>query len=199
MSLSTVLFPEYRRRVLGVLLLHPDQRYYLREIARLTDTAPGTLTRELSKLVKAGVLTVQKVGNQAHYTANRDCPIFDELAGILRKTSGLRDVLVEALLPFAQQIEVAFVFGSMASGKARSQSDIDLMVIGSVGFGDLVAVLYPAQEQLGRELNPKVFTPAEWRSLMADQGTFVRDIMAKPKLFIMGHESDLVNAGGEQG
>ncbi|MHB1587838.1 MAG: nucleotidyltransferase domain-containing protein [Acidiferrobacteraceae bacterium] len=134
MSLNAILFPEYRRRVLGLLLLHPDQRYYLREIARLTGTTAGTLTRELSRLVKAGVVNAQKVGNQAHYSANRDCPVFDELASILRKTSGLTDVLAEALLPLADQIEVAFVFRSVANGKARSESDIDVMVIGDVSF-----------------------------------------------------------------
>ncbi len=191
MSLNAILFPEYRRRVLGLLLLHPDQRYYLREIARLTGTSAGTLTRELSKLVKAGVLTVQKVGNQAHYAANRDCPVFDELASILRKTSGLTDVLAEALLPLADQIEAAFVFGSVASGKARSESDIDLMVIGDVSFKAVVAALYPLQERLGRELNPKVYSRMEWRNLVAENGTFIRDIQSKPMLFIMGRESDL--------
>lgn len=191
MSLTEVLFPEYRRRVLGLLLLHPDQRYYLREIARLTGSTAGTLTRELSKLVKAGVVTVQKVGNQAHYSANRDCPVFDELASILRKTSGLTDVLAEALLPLADQIEAAFVFGSVASGKARAESDIDLMVIGDVSFKAVVTALYSLQERLGRELNPKVYSRKEWRDLVTENGTFIRDIQKKPMLFIMGRESDL--------
>lgn len=191
MSLNAILFPEYRRRVLGLLLLHPDQRYYLREIARLTGTTPGTLTRELSKLVKAGVLNVQKVGNQAHYSANCDCPVFDELASILRKTSGLTDVLAEALLPLADQIEVAFVFGSIASGKARSESDIDVMVIGDVSFKAVVTALYPLQERLGRELNPKVYSRMEWRNLVAENSTFIRDIQKKPMLFIIGTESGL--------
>ena len=99
--LGSVLFTDYRRRVLGLLLLHPERRYYLREMARLTGTVPGTLKRELSKLESAGVLTVEKVGNQAHYAANRDCPIFEELASVLRKTSGLADVLSEGLAPLA--------------------------------------------------------------------------------------------------
>ncbi|HUX82055.1 MAG TPA: nucleotidyltransferase domain-containing protein [Halothiobacillus sp.] len=191
MSLNAILFPEYRRRVLGLLLLHPDQRYYLREIARLTGTTAGTLARELTKLVKAGVITVQKVGNQSHYSANPDCPVFDELASILRKTSGLTDVLADALLPLADQIEVAFIFGSVASGKARSESDIDLMVIGDVSFKAVVTALYSLQERLGRELNPKVYSRMEWRNLVAENGTFIRDIQKKPMLFIMGRESDL--------
>jgi predicted nucleotidyltransferase len=195
MTLASVLFTDYRRRVLGLLLLHPEQRYYLREIARLTRTVPGTLTRELSKLVKAGVLTVTKVGNQAHYGANRDCPVFEELAGILRKTSGLVDVLAEGLIPLAAQIEVAFVFGSMASGKGRSGSDIDLMVIGDADYGAVVQQLHPMQQVLEREINPKLYSRTEWQKLVKKQSAFVRDVMGKPKLFVIGNEQSLIVGG----
>lgn len=191
MTLGSVIFPEYRRRVLGLLLLHPDQRYYLREIARLTGTAPGTLTRELSKLVEAGVLSVQKVGNQAHYSANRECPIFDELASILRKTSGLVDVLAEGLMPLAARIDAAFVFGSMASGKAGASSDVDLMVIGKMEFGEVVQRLHPLQQVLGREINPKLYSRDEWQKLVAGKSAFVREVLGKPKLFVIGNEQSL--------
>lgn len=197
MTLGSVLFTDYRRRVLGLLLLHPDQRYYLREIARLTGTVPGTLTRELAKLADAGVLSVEKVGNQAHYSANRACPIFEELAGILRKTSGLADVLAEGLLPLSAQIEAAFVFGSMAGGKANAGSDIDLMLIGDADYAALVRQLHPLQELLGREINPKLYGRAEWQKLVAKKGAFVRDVLGKPKLFVIGNEQSL-SVGGEQ-
>ncbi len=177
--------------MLGLLLLHPDQRYYLREIARLTNTTAGTLTRELSRLVKASVVNVQKVGNQTHYSANRDCPVFDELASILRQTSGLTDVLAEALLPLADQIEAAFVFRSVARGKARPESDIDVMVTGDISFKAVVTALYSLQGRLGRELNPKVYSRREWRNLVAENGTFIRNIQKKPMLFIGGIESGL--------
>ncbi len=191
MSLSSILFTEYRRRVLGLLLLHPGQRYYLREVARLTGTVPGTLKRELSKLVEAGILNVSKVGNQAHYEANRACPIFEELASILRKTSGLADVLADGLLPLADRIEAAFVFGSMASGKASAASDIDLMVIGETDYATVVQLLHPLQQTLAREINPKLYSRAEWDKLVAGRSAFVRDIMGKPKLFVIGGESNL--------
>jgi len=195
MALGSVIFTDYRRRVLGLLLLHPDQRYYLREIARLTGTAPGTLTRELSKLVKAGVLSVQKVGNQAHYSANRECPIFDELASILRKTSGLIDVLAEGLMPLAARIDAAFVFGSMASGKAGASSDVDLMVIGEAEFGEVVQLLYPLQQVLGREINPKLYSRYEWQKLVAGNSAFAREVLGKPKLFVIGNEQGLGTIG----
>lgn len=195
MMLGSVLFTDYRSRVLGLLLLHPDQRYYLREIARLTGTVPGTLKRELTKLVEAGVLNVTKVGNQAHYGANRDCPIFVELASILRKTSGLVDVLAEGLTPLAAQIEAAFVFGSMATGKASAGSDIDLMIIGETDYGKVVQHLHSLQQTLGREINPKLYSPAEWHKLVAGQSAFVRDVMGKPKLFVIGSEQSLMTGG----
>lgn len=202
MSLAETLFSDYRRRVFGLLLLHPEQRYHLREIARLTGTVPGTLARELAKLVDAGLLSKEGVGRQVFFTANRDCPIFDELAGIVRKTSGLVDVLADALLPLADRIDVAFVFGSMASGRANPRSDVDLLVIGSVGFSDVAVALHPAQDVLGREINPKIYSQVEWRKLFADNGAFVRDVMTKPQLFVLGVKDDLgksrrTDAGGD--
>src|SRR3990167_1508744 len=111
---SSLLFSEYRCRVLGLLLLHPENRYHVREIARLTNTTAGTLHRELSKLAKAKVLSRETSGNQVYYQANCDFPIFMELASILKKTSGLVDVLANTLIPLAEKIEVAFIFGSIA-------------------------------------------------------------------------------------
>ncbi len=191
MSLTSVLFPDYRRKVLALLLLHPDSSYHQREIARLTETQSGTLSRELVKLVSAGLAVKTRVGNQQHYRVNRDCPIFEELASILRKTSGLTDILAEALGPVADRIEAAFVFGSMASGKANSGSDIDLMILGTVTFGEVVAALYTCQERLGREINPKVYRQEEWQKLLAEGGAFVTDLLEKPKLFVIGDAGEL--------
>lgn len=191
MSLASVLFPDYRRKVLALLLLHPESSYHQREIARLTETQSGTLSRELVKLVAAGLAVKTRVGNQQHYRANRECPIFEELASILRKTSGLTDILAEALSPIADRISAAFVFGSMASGKASAGSDIDLMILGTVAFREVVASLYPCQETLGREINPKVYQREEWQRLLAEGGAFITDLLEKPKVFVIGDASYL--------
>lgn len=196
MSLASVLFTDYRGRVLGLMLLHPDQAYHLREIARLTGSSPGTLARELDKLTGAGILNLERVGNQARYSANRDCPVFEELASIVRKTSGLADVLAEGLAPLAEKIDVAFVFGSMASGKAHAGSDVDLLLIGDAGFAEVVAQLHPLQQTLGREINPKVYSGAEWTALVSKQSAFVRDVLGKPRLFVIGNEQSLGKLGG---
>jgi predicted nucleotidyltransferase len=190
-TLSSILFTEYRSRVLGLLLLHPERSYYLREIARLTATVPGTLKREMDKLLEVGLLTVKKVGNQNHYQANRDCPIYEDLSNVLRKTSGLSDVLIAALLPLSEKIQSAFVFGSVASGKVNAKSDIDLMLIGEVTYAEVVLLLHPLQEQLGREINPKIYADKEWSKLVKDNGAFVHDVLRKQKLFIIGNEQQL--------
>lgn len=189
--LSSLLFSDYRRRVLGLLLLHPDTTYHVRELARLTGTSAGTLHKELTKLTHGGVLRRQEVGNQVRYSADRDCPVFEELASILRKTSGLVDVLVEALSSIEKNIALAFVFGSVARGEQQSSSDVDVMLVGSLSFADAVQVLHPVQATLQREINPVVYSLEEFRRRAASDDSFVREVLAKPKLFVVGNENEL--------
>jgi DNA-binding transcriptional ArsR family regulator len=146
-SLPSLLFPEYRRRVLGLLLLRPDEALHGREIARRTGLPAGTITRELSKLAEVGLLNREKRGNQQVYSANTGGPIFAELASILRKTSGVVDVLAQALAPTASQLRVAFVFGSVAQGRETAGSDIDVMLIGDLSFRQAVELLHPTHGQ----------------------------------------------------
>lgn len=189
--LADILFKEYRRRVLCLLLLRPDQAYHVREIARLTGTVPGTLHKELSKLADADVLKKSSRGNQVSYQANRDCLIFEELSSILRKTSGVADILVDALAPLKDDIDVAMVFGSIASGKATSDSDIDLLIVGKVSFADAVKALHPAQDVLGREINPKLYSVKEWQAAKKESSAFIRDVLEKPVIKITGDIDDL--------
>ena len=190
-KLAEILFKDYRRRVLALLLLNPDKRYHVREIARLTGTVAGTLHKELSRLAEAGILARQSMGNQVQYFADRNCPVFDELASILRKTSGLVEVLANALVSLAENIDVALIFGSMASSKESSARDVDLLVIGDVDFADVAKSIYPSQEILQREINPKVYTQKEWRRLLAKKDGFAKEVMKQPKLFIIGAKDEL--------
>jgi predicted nucleotidyltransferase len=192
MTVSELLFPnQYRRKVLALLLMNPHKWVHLRELARLTGASPGTLKKELDALQAAGLLKSQKMGNQTQFSANADHPVYPELAGLIRKTTGLHDVLATALQPLAGLIEVAFVFGSMARSTETSQSDVDVMVIGDATFGEVVNALYDAQTTLAREINPKVMTRAEWLSKQSEQNTFVKELLSKPKLFVRGTENDL--------
>lgn len=189
-SPASLLFPEYRRRVLGLLLLRPEEALHGREIARRTGLAAGTITRELGKLAEAGLLRREKRGNQQVYSADTSGPIFAELASILRKTSGLADVLIQALAPAAPKVRVAFVFGSVAQGRETAGSDIDVMLVGDLGFRAAVELLHPTQATLGRELNPKVFTAREFRK-KASTDAFLKDVLAKPKIFLIGNADEL--------
>ena len=192
MSASDLLFPnQYRRNVLALLLMKPQHWVHLRELARLTGASPGTLKKELDALLAAGLLKSQKVGNQTQFSANAEHPVYPELSGLIRKTIGLRDVLADALQPLGDLVKVVFVFGSMAIANENSQSDVDVLVIGDVTFGQVVEALYDAQTTLAREINPKVMTQAEWQSKRDQGNTFVKELVSKPKLFIVGAEHDL--------
>ena len=189
-SLPSLLFPEYRRRVLGLLLLRPDEALHGREIARRTGLPAGTITRELTKLAEVGLLKRTKRGNQQVYSADSTRPIFTELASILRKTSGLADVLVQALAPAAPKLRLAFVFGSVARGQETGGSDVDVMLIGDLGFREAVELLHPCQATLGREVNPKLFSASEFTDKAATE-PFLIDVLAKPKIFLIGNAHDL--------
>jgi predicted nucleotidyltransferase len=189
---STLLFPAgYRRQVLSLLLLHAERSLDVREIARLSRTAAGTLNKELTRLHEASLLNRERVGNQVRYSANRSHQIYPELAGILRKTVGLADVLIESLTRLAHDIKVAFVFGSMARGTATTGSDVDLLIIGEADFGSVVDALHPAQQQLAREINPKVFSVREWKAKLRSKDSFVSEIMSQLKIFLIGSDDEL--------
>lgn len=197
-SLSAVLFPGYRRRVLGMLLLHPEESLHGREIARRTGLPAGTLTRELKRLADVGLLNRSKRGNQLIYSANRDSPIFGELAAILRKTSGVAEVVAGALNQLSDRINVAFVFGSVARGTESAGSDIDVLLIGSIDFGTVADTLYPVQQQLAREINPKVFSIREWRGKLREGNPFVIEVLSGKKIFLIGDEHELAKLGRHQ-
>lgn len=189
--LGSLLFGEYRQRALGLLLLNPDASFHVRELARLTGTSAGTLHKELTKLTAGGILQRKEIGNQVHYSANISCPIFSELASILRKTSGLADVLAKALIGLNDKIDFAFVFGSVARGDQQTHSDVDVMLIGSLSFSDAVQALHATQSVLQREINPVVYSEEEFNRRIKNNDSFIKEVLAKPKLFIIGKENEL--------
>jgi uncharacterized protein len=190
-KLNEVLFGKTRRALLSLLFSHPDESYYLRQLARLTSVGMGALQRELKALSEAGIITVRVQGRQSFFQANPKCPVFEELKGLILKTSGAADVLRAALTPMAADIHVAFIFGSVARGGQTRQSDLDILVVGNVEFGQVVSALAPAQETLGREINPVVYSQDEFR-LKSMQGlNFFRQVMESSKLFVVGDASDL--------
>ncbi|MGC1817877.1 MAG: nucleotidyltransferase domain-containing protein [Casimicrobiaceae bacterium] len=190
-NLAELLFGSYRRDILALLLLHPDTALHVREIARVIGKAPGTALRELDRLAETGVLLRRRVGNQVQYQANVVCPIYDELRSILKKTTGVAEVLRAALDPLAHGIGSAFVYGSIARGDERAGSDLDVMIVGDVTFEDVVGALSPAQEALRREINPSVYPPTEFAAKLAAGDPFLQRVLADRKIFLIGTDDDL--------
>ncbi len=190
-----VLFGRTRRSVLALLYGHADEEFYLRQIIRAAGIGQGTMQRELGKLVGAGLVLRRTLGRQVFFRANPDSPVYKELRGLLMKTAGVADVLREALAPLAGRIEVAFVYGSVARGDERRASDVDVMVVGEVSFAEVSQTLLPAQERLGREVNPTVYSPAEFKEKSVAGHHFLRSVAGRDKVFLVGNEHDIRRMG----
>lgn len=186
-DLVSVLLGGYHRQLLALLLLHPDQSFHVRELSRLTGVPAGSAHRELGRFAEVGLLSRATLGNQVRYQASRDCPIFEELAGIFRKTVGMADVLREALQPLSKRIDAAFIFGSMAHGKEGPYSDVDVMVIGSATLQAVVEATQGMRQRLRREVNPVVMTAKSFRAKRAAHERFTSRIMTEPKIMLMGN------------
>jgi predicted nucleotidyltransferase len=185
-QLVEVLFGAYRRQILSLLLLHPEEQFYVREIERLTGVPAGSLHRELKLLHLSGLLQRSTAGNQVRYQVNPDCPIREELTGIFRKTAGLADVLRDALKPLAVKISLALVFGSVAQRKEKPASDVDVLVVGSADFATVVGALDGAGRQLQRNVNPVVMSEEAFASKLAKKERFVTRVMREPKIILSG-------------
>jgi predicted nucleotidyltransferase len=190
-NLGSLLFGVYRREALALLLMHPEESFHVRQIARITGKPAGTLYRELAVLAEAGLLVRQARGNQVHYRANPACPIYEELRGILRKTFGVADVLRSALEPVADRVRVAFLYGSMARGEERASSDVDVMIIGKLKFSAAVLAFSSVEESLRREVNPHVYSVREFQDKISAHEPFLVRVLEEPKIFLIGNEDDL--------
>lgn len=197
-DVGSVLFGRTRRLVLGWLLGHPDEAYYVRQIVRETGAAQGAIQRELETLAEAGLLVRTTRGRQVYFQANQQSPVFRELQGLLMKTAGAADVLREALAPLADRIVVAFVFGSAARGELTRDSDVDLLVIGDVAFADVASALSAAQARLGRDVNPSVFARREFEAKVAAGHHFLTSILRESRVVVIGTEHELERLGTQR-
>jgi len=181
-SIANALFSRTQQQLLSALLVNSRQPVYAAELARQFRVRASTL--------QAGILKTSRSGNRTYFQANEVCPVFPELRSLLIKTSGLVDVLQGELAPLAAKLTVAAVYGSMASGTETSGSDIDLLVVGSAKMMDLVPMLERAGGQLGRQINPTLYTAREL-SQKAHGSHFVQSVLGKPLLFVLGSDRDL--------
>ena len=191
-SLADALFSGTQQRVLAWLFGQPERSFYATELIGLAGAGSGAVQRELARLSQSGLVTARAVGNQKHYQANPEAPIYAELCGIVRKTVGLAEPLREALAPLAARIRAAFVYGSMAKREDTASSDIDLMLISDdLAYPDLYAALEAVSRRLGRTVNPTIHTPQELARRIKRNEAFTTRVLAQPKLWLIGGEDAL--------
>lgn len=185
------LFPSVRQGVLAATLTRPEKWWYLSELAKFLHTRPSSLQRELSSLEQSGILRQRKDGRRTYFKAETRSPIFRELRSIFEKTVGLIPTLKATLQPFANKIACAFVYGSIARREEHATSDVDLMVIGTVGLGDLAPSLRRTEKRLGREVNVTNYSVDEFRKKVADGDHFLTTVLKSSLQFVKGEQRDL--------
>ena len=180
-----------RAKAIGWLFTHPDERFFVRQLTERLGEDSTNLSRELAKLEKLGFLTSRVEGRQKYYQANKRSPMFEELKGLAVKTTGLADHLRKALQPLTKQIRAAFIHGSFARGEATAESDVDLILVGSLSSRDAAACLARTGTKLGREVNYVVYDPKEFRKKAKEKQHFITEVLKAPKIFLVGGEDAL--------
>jgi predicted nucleotidyltransferase len=189
---ADALFTKVQQRVLGILFGQPDRSFLSKEVITLADSGTGAVHRELMRLTASGLVTVSSAGWERHYQANRQSPVFEELRSLVVKTFGLVEAMREALTAIADRIQVAFVYGSQASGTDKASSDVDVMIVSEdLAYAEVYAALGGAERILGRPINPTVVSLTEWRQKGQDRNHFLQNVSERPKLFVLGTEDDL--------
>lgn len=190
-DISAALFGKTRRAILALLYTNPERSYYMREIIRELGLGRGAVQRELENLTEADLLVRSVEGNQVHFRANEDSPVFNEIKSLMVKTAGVAEVIAHSLAKLSSRVNIAFLYGSIAGGNFTADSDIDLMVIGKAGFKEIVKALADAQEKLNREINPSVYTEAEFRKKLLSGQHFVSSVSKGPRILVIGDVDEL--------
>ena len=190
-KLSSYLFNKTRRGLLALLFGRPDESFYVNQIVQLLNSGSGAVQRELKMMAEAGVVVREKKGNLVYYRANSNSPIFSELKNIVRKTFGVADVIRESLDPISKNICVAFIFGSVARSADDRASDIDIMVVGEVSFGEVTSSISKAEKIIQREINPVVYSVEEFRQKIQNNHHFLKTVLEGEKIFLIGEDNEL--------
>lgn len=192
MSLADALFSRTQQRVLGLLFGQPGRNFYSNELIALTGSGSGAVQRELARLVQSELVTCRLQGRQKHYQANPQAPIFAELSAIALKTMALAEPLRAALAPLASRIHAAFVYGSVAKRQDTASSDVDLMLVSDeLAYPELFLALDALEQQLGRKVNPTVYTRQELKQRVQRGDAFVTRVLAQPRIWLIGAEDAL--------
>lgn len=190
-GLAGALFTVTQQRVLGLLFGQPERSFYATELMKLAGVGRGAVQRELQSLTDSGLVTAFRVGNQKHYQANPGSPIFHELCTIIRKTVGLAEPLRNGLEPIARKIHLALVFGSVAKHTDTAFSDIDLLVVADdLLLEDVFVALKPVETELGRTINPTLYSLGEFRKRRRSGNSFLKKVLAGEYMVVIGDDGD---------
>ena len=196
MSIAAALFSDSQARLFRWLFGQPERSYHLSELRRLSGLGSASLQRELNRLVDAGLVVSERVGNLRRFQANLQSPVYTELVALTRKTLGAEPLLREALQPIAARLQVAFIYGSVAKQTDTAQSDIDLLLVGDdLSLNEILTLLLPLETQLGRKINPNCYTQSEYARRLAEPDSFVNRVLAQPILPLIGKDLDPARAG----
>ncbi len=191
--LSNLFCSNVRAEIFQILFEESRDELHLREICRLSNSAINGIRRDLSKLLKMDLVVSRRDGNRLYFKANKNHPLYPEIRNIVLKTSGIIEALKKALKN--PEIECAFIFGSIAKGTEKSHSDIDIMVVGSIGLRKLTGLLTEPSETTGREINPHTITRNEFKKRLEKKDHFLTSVLNSKKIFIIGTEDDLEAMG----
>ncbi|MCL4504314.1 MAG: nucleotidyltransferase domain-containing protein [Deltaproteobacteria bacterium] len=192
LSTLTELFPNPTMvKVLSLFLLHPEEEFYQRGIAETTGSALLQVQRALKRIERTGLVSKTKRGNMVYYKADRMHPAFEDLKRVFLKTVALGDVLREALAPLGNKVKLAFIFGSLAQGRETAQSDVDLFLVGELSLRETTRILGPVTSDLGREFNPVVYSPEEFKKKARENHHFITEVIRGPKIWLIGNEEEL--------
>lgn len=197
-ALGDLLFGQTRGRIFALLFGRSDQSFYIRQIARETRTSAGSVQRELEALANVGLIQRTNSGHQVYYQANRNHPVYPELHALVAKTVGVFQLLSTSLAPLANRISQAFVYGSLASGDESAQSDVDLMIVGEVTLDEVLAQLTPVEPQIGRPINPTLYSVSDFKTKIDSGNHFLRSVMQGKRVFLIG-ESNGDGHGSREG
>ncbi|MBE9550253.1 MAG: transcriptional regulator [Proteobacteria bacterium] len=192
LSMADALFSTSQQRVLSYIYGQPERSFYATELIRLSSGGSGAIQRELARLEESGLVTVSRMGAQKHYQANIEAPIYNELKAIVQKTIGLAEPLKTVLKPLHDEIDTAFIYGSVAKRTDHAASDIDLMIISdTLSYADVFAALEKITTVVGRVINPTVYSSEEFTQRIKRGNSFIQRVLSQEKLWIIGQESDI--------
>src|SRR5437764_6537469 len=191
------LFPRVRQRILAATYGQPERWWFLSELAFFIASRPSSLQQELKSLSTSGLLRTKRDGNRIYFKAETDSPVFEPLRKLIEQTLGITEDLRESLLPLADKIAIAFIFGSVARAEEHTLSDVDLMIVGETGLSDLSSVMRSLEKTFGREINATCYSASEFARKVRDGNHFLISVLEGQKTFLIGGPDELDKLAGK--